>query len=263
MQRDESAVLDPAWYEAIPTRVSRRRFSDRPVAPKDVERLETFCVSFRPYHLVHVQLIKDAPADVFSGLVGGYGKIDGARIIGAFVGPADSELEVGYTGEAFILEATRLGLDTCWIAASFDKERTGRLVELAEGERVVAVTPLGHALQSQPLGERLVRSSLRAASRKSATELAPGIGDDWPAWAVAAVEVARLAPSGHNWQPWRFRMEDGALVMSRADKLYWTAPIDFGIAMLHMDLACARAGVAGRWVRLDGPDVARFSPQPV
>ncbi len=186
--------------------------------------------------------------------------MDGARWIAAFVGSADSELGVGYTGEAFILEATRLGLDTCWIAASFDKERTGHLVVLAEGERVVAVAPLGHALQSQPLGERLVRSSLRAASRKSAAELAPGIGGGWPAWAVAAVEAARLAPSGHNWQPWRFRMEDGALVMSRADKLYWTAPIDFGIAMLHVDLAAARAGVAGRWVLLGGADVARFEP---
>jgi nitroreductase len=261
MEKDESAVLDAAWYDAIPTRVSRRRFDDRPVAPGDIERLETFCAAYRPYQPVHVELIKDAPADVFTGLVGSYGKIAGARWVAAFVGPANSELQIGYTGEAFILEATRLGLDTCWIAGSFDKERAGGLVESQPDERVVAITPLGHALERQPIGERLLRSGVRAASRRPAAELAPGIGDSWPAWAVSAVEAARRAPSGANRQPWRFRLEGNARITSRADKLYWTAPIDFGIAMLHIELAAAHAGVTGRWERLDAPDVGRFSLQ--
>jgi hypothetical protein len=49
--------------------------------------------------------------------------------------------------------------------------------------------------------------------------------------------------------------------MGRAEKLYWTAPIDFGIAMLHIELAAAHAGVSGGWERLGGPDVASFSLQ--
>jgi nitroreductase len=259
MDKDESVALDAAWYDAIPTRVSRRRFSDRPVGPADIERLETFCAAFRPYHAVHVRLIKDAPADVFTGLVGGYGKISGAQWVAAFVGPADSQLEIGYTGEAFILEATRLGLDTCWIAGSFDIQRSGSLVDLQPDERVVSITPVGYALERAPLGERLMRSAVRATSRRPSAELAPGIGDGWPAWAVAAVEAARRAPSGANRQPWRFRFEDASLVMSRADKVYWTASIDFGIAMLHIELAAAHAGVSGVWERLHEPDVARFS----
>lgn len=260
MEKDESAALDAAWYDAIPTRVSRRRFGDRPVAPADIERLLTFCAAFRPHQPVHVELIKDAPADVFTGLAGSYGKVDGARWVAVFVGPADSELEIGFTGEAFILEATRLGLDTCWIAGSFDKQGAGRLVELQADERVLAITPVGHALERQPIGERLLRSAVRATSRRPIEELAPGIGDGWPGWAVAAVEAARRAPSGANRQPWRFRLDGGSLVMGRAAKLYWTAPIDFGIAMLHAELAAAHAGVAGRWERLDAPDVAGFSP---
>jgi nitroreductase len=256
-------VLDPAWYEAIPARRSRRRFADLPLASADVERLLAFCAAFRLLQPVRVELIKDASADVFTGLAGSYGRVDGARWVAAFVGPADSELEIGYAGEAFILEATRLGLDTCWIAGSFDKERAGRLVELAAGERVVAITPVGHGLERQPLGERLLRSAVHASSRKPAAELAPGIGDGWPAWAVAAVEAARWAPSGANRQPWRFRLDGSSLVMGRAEKFYWTAPIDFGIAQLHIDLAVAHAGVSGSWERLDGPDVGRFTPAAV
>ena len=261
MEKDESAVLDPAWFDAIPVRLSRRRFSDRPVVPADLERLRTFCAAFWPYQPVHVELIEDAANDVFTGLVGSYGKIDGAHWVAAFVGPADGDLEIGYTGEAFILEATRLGLDTCWIAGSFDKQRAARLVELEGDQRVVAITPVGYALERQPIGERLLRSAVRATSRRPVAALAPGIGAGWPAWAVAAVEAARRAPSGANKQPWRFRLEGGSLVMGRAEKLYWTAPIDFGIAMLHIELAAAHAGVSGGWERLGGPDVASFSLQ--
>jgi hypothetical protein len=126
---------------------------------------------------------------------------------------------------------------------------------------VVSITPVGYALERPPIGERLMRSAVRATSRRPAAELAPGIGDGWPAWAVAAVEAARRAPSGANKQPWRFRLEGGSLAMGRAEKLYRTAPIDFGIAMLHVELGAAHAGVTGRWELLDGPDVARFSPQ--
>ena len=61
------------------------------------------------------------------------------------------------------------------------------------------------------------------------------------------MEAARLAPSGANGQPWRFRLEHDALVMSAAKKTYWTAPIDYGIAMLHIELGAAREGVHGVW----------------
>jgi hypothetical protein len=77
---------------------------------------------------------------------------------------------------------------------------------------------------------------------------------------VAAVEAARVAPSGANKQPWRFRLEGGTLVMGRAEKIYWTAPIDFGIAMLHVELGAEHAGVRGAWEHLAEPDVARFVP---
>jgi hypothetical protein len=74
------------------------------------------------------------------------------------------------------------------------------------------------------------------------------------------VEAARVAPSGANRQPWRFRLQDGALVMSCAEKTYWTAPLDYGIAMLHVELGAAHEGVHGVWDHLSEPDVARFVP---
>jgi hypothetical protein len=36
--------------------------------------------------------------------------------------------------------------------------------------------------------------------------------------------------------------------------------MDCGIAMLHVEVGAAVAGVAGAWSDLDGLDVARFDP---
>ena len=55
-------------------------------------------------------------------------------------------------------------------------------------------------------------------------------------------------------------MDKGDLVMGRAEKLYWTAPIDFGIARLHVELGARHAGVSGTWTPLTAPDVAAFTP---
>ncbi len=149
----------------------------------------------------------------------------------------------------------------------FDRETVEPLASLQPGEQVVAVTPVGHPVERKQIMERMMSAAVRSAARRQVEEIAPGLkrgfGPDheaWPDWAVTAVEAARLAPSGANRQPWRFRLRDGSLVMGRAEKVYWTAPIDFGIAMLHVELGAGHEGVRGAWDRLPDPDVARFVP---
>jgi nitroreductase len=268
-------ALDPAWYDAITARRSRRRYSARSIAAADVDQLVAFCERFRLAGDVRVVLAEGA-GDVFTGLLdrfgGAYGRVEGAPWTAAFVGPAGSETEAGYVGEAFVLEATRLGLGTCWVAGMFDHATAARLAHPRPGEKVIAVTPLGHPLERKAVVERMMSTAVRSAARRQVEDIAPGLvrgvwqsgggsaAGSWPAWAVTAVEAARLAPSGANRQPWRFRMDGGALVLASAERAYWTAPIDFGIAMLHAELGALHDGVRGEWRRLMPPDVARFEP---
>ena len=274
----------PEWYEMIGRRISRRQFDGRGIPPELRERLEVFCdgasapagapgaPEVTPGEVpapARACLVDDPAHQLFTGLVGGYGKVAGTPLAAAFIGrahddgpaPDDVLAAAGYLGEGLILEATRLGLGTCWIAGFFDKAAATMLLDLAHDEQVIALTPLGFPTQRPGNGERLLRTMVKASSRISVEKIAPGVLDaGWPPWAVCAVQAARLAPSGANRQPWRFRLEDDALVMSRADKLYWTAPIDFGIARLHVELGAQHEGVSGTWTMLAAPDVARFTP---
>ena len=269
-------ALDSAWYDAIAVRRSRRRYSERKVAPAALDTLRAFCARFQLAPGARAELV-EGDGGVFTGLLdrfgGAYGRVEGAPWTAAFIGPKGGETQVGYVGEAFVLEATRLGLGTCWVAGMFDRKTAASLVRLHRGEHVVAVTPVGHPVEHKQFVERMMSKAVRSAARRQVEAIAPDLtrgwgqagfsglaGVGWPAWAVAAVEAARVAPSGANKQPWRFRLQDGALVMGRAEKTYWTAPIDFGIAMLHVELGAEHEGVGGDWEHLAEPDVARFVP---
>lgn len=289
--------LSPAWYDAIAVRTSRRRYSPTPLAEDAVSHLRAFCQEHRPSPDARLALIDGATERLFIGVLGkfagSYGRVEGAPLVAAFMGREGHEGEVGYLGEAFILEATTLGLGTCWIAGTFDKQRAGDLVQLEPGERVMALTPVGMPVERRKRSELLLRRVLKVPRRLPLEQIAPGIdgqtggaataeahgaaetgggpgredpggaetgGTAWPAWARAAVEAARLAPSGVNRQPWRFRYDGHGLVLTRAEKLYWTAPFDFGIARLHVELGAAHEGVGGAWEPLAEPDIARFAP---
>ncbi len=255
-------MLNPDWYEAIDRRISRRRYTDEPVAPDLARQLDEFCRGFRPFPAARAVFVEKTPDGLFTGLVGSYGSVVGARSAALFAGTQGSEMDVGYVGEAFILEATRLGLDTCWLAGAFSRKRAASLHELSPGERVPAIAAVGIAEEKQSFSERSTRSFVGASKRLPLAEIAPGASPGaWPDWAFAAVDAANKAPSGGNKQPWRFRLEDGALVLSCAEHPYPTAKLDLGIAMIHVELGAEHAGVEGSWEKLDGTDVAQYVPR--
>jgi hypothetical protein len=257
--------LEPAWFEAIAIRASRRRFDGRPVRAEALQRIGAACrtVSERADTGVRAVLVDARPDGVFTGLIGQYGAaVSGAPAFAAFLGGPDWDVDLGYIGEAVILAATAAGVDTCWIAGSFDPAAAAAYADLAEGEQVRAVTPLGYGTSDVRGFERVLNAVVQPRARFDLERIAPG-ASSWPAWARVAAEAVRLAPSGKNRQPWRLRLEDDALVLALApDGAYWTAWIDCGIAALHAELGALHAGVVGTWQRLAGPDVARFTPSP-
>jgi len=255
------------WLGVVARRRSRRAFDRRPADVESLERIGALCDTWRPHLDARVALVKQPAVDVFTGVLGSYGKVAGAPHVLVFIGNEQADFadqHVGYTGEAIVLEATLLGLATCWVGGFFSPKKVAGVVELAPGERVYAVSPLGHARANDSLSERTMAGLAGARRRKSVAELAPGIdAGGWPDWAVAAVETARLAPSAVNRQPWRFRFEGGGLIVAKDNALETpkvTKRLDVGIAMLHLELAAEAHGVAGLWTDLAGSDVARFEP---
>lgn len=245
--------------DAILVRTSRRSYEpDRRVEPAKLESLEHLAQEFRPFPGARFSVVREAPPELFTGLIGSYGRVSGATSAFVFIGTggtAHVDAAVGYVGEMAVLAATTAGLGTCWIAGSFDKGVAEDVIEVGPGERVYGVSPVGYA-KAKGADARL--SGWRTLHpRKPLTTIAPGC-ETWPDWARAAVEAGRLAPSAMNRQPWRFSFEPGSgLIVSVVSGGSGTlAPeLDVGIAMLQCEVAATAAGCRESWAFRNKPPI--------
>jgi hypothetical protein len=254
------------WASAITARHSARTYTDRSVEASTLAALRQFCGRLPGRSVARVAVLESVPPDLFTGvIVGSYGRVVGARsalvIIGRKERPAVQE-SMGYLGEAALLQATALGLDTCWIGGSFDQAVASRLAELAPGEAIFAVSPIGYAEDRPRAGERVLKALVRANHRRPIEEIAPGFDEHrWPAWAAEGVRLARIAPSAVNRQPWRFDLEPGCVVISvvaRGAEGSVSRLLDVGIAMLHFQVGARLMGATGVWQSLEAPAVGRY-----
>jgi nitroreductase len=258
------------WASAVSVRRSARTYTERRVEQASLDALRAFSAGLPGRSVARVAVLGDAPQELFTGLVlGSYGRVVGAQSAVLVIGrPAERVFQesMGYLGEALLLQATTMGLGTCWIAGSFDRAVASRSVGLEEGEQVFAASPLGYAQEKPRTGELLMKALVRAKHRRSATEIAPGFDEEhWPAWAAEGVRLARIAPSAVNRQPWRFKLDQGAVTVSvvrRGAEGSVSRLLDVGIAMLHFEVGARLMGALGTWEVLGSPDVALFRPDP-
>ncbi len=254
------------WYSVVHRRRSRRHFDpNRPIESGSLAALDRVCREFTPFPHARAYLVSEPAKDIFKGIIGSYGKIKGAPAFIAFIGDMNSPFvqeEVGYTGEGIILEATALGLNTCWVAGFFRPESVASLIEIGSKERILAVTPVGYARKFESLEEKLMTGFGHTHKRLPVSKLVSGLGKEkLPDWVRASLEAARLAPSAVNRQPWGFNVEDDGItvfVRTSGPEFNVSKRLDCGIAMLHIEVAALSSGVKGDWKLLEAPRVGRF-----
>lgn len=254
------------WYDVIFQRSSRRRFDPaKPIPENILEKLSLTCREFRPFPYARTELVVGTADKIFRGIIGSYGRITGAPAFIAFIGDTKHphfQSEVGYTGEGVILEATALGLGTCWVSGLFKPSVVKKLVELETTEKVLAVTPVGYVLEKKTVSERLMSGFARSQNRLPLSQLADSATSLYPKWVVDAFDAARLAPSAVNRQPWRFAASSNSITVSLKTGLLsmlTSQRLDCGIAMLHIEVAASYFGMKGVWQFLDPPQIARFT----
>jgi len=254
------------WYKAIAIRRSRRQYDPSGPLPEELLlRLHSVCASFRPFACARAEVLPCPASNVFRGVVGSYGKVKGANSAIAFIGDASDpeyQAEVGYTGEGIILEATAMGLSTCWVGGFFRPALVRQILRLGRDERVLAVTPVGFTPARLSAEETLMGGLARRDRRKPLESLVTGQNSrDWAEWVRISLTAARQAPSAMNRQPWGFRVEPDSITVSvrtMEPQMTISKRLDCGIAMLHLEVAAMSAGVTGSWEWLKPPGVARF-----
>lgn len=255
------------WYQAIQVRCSRRNYTGDSINEDMLSSLANFCnILNSSIKDARAVIVTQKPDRAFKGAVGSYGKIKGAPAYVAFIGniknPSIQE-RVGYLGECFVLEATSMGLATCWVGGFFKPETVAKQIKVDADEQVLAISPIGYAKQKYSLEEKILSGMAASHNRKSLDLLCTGLSESQrPEWMQTALEAARLAPSAVNRQPWRFSLTENSIKISLdnpKDSYNISKRLDCGIAMLHLEVGALYSGVQGHWEYLNAPDVAKFT----
>lgn len=194
--------------------------------------------------------------------LGSYGTIKNPAgyIIGAVQDGEHAMEDFGYGMQQAILEATALGLGTCWLGGLFTRSSFAAKIGKRGDEIIPAVTTVGYAAgRPRPGAGADRRLPWEALFFEDGFEkpLSPERAGDY----AQALEMVRLGPSSRNTQPWRI-IKDGSRWHFYCRRTpgygkgtwYFTLlgladlqRIDIGIAMCHFELTARQLGLKGGW----------------
>ena len=207
--------------EAMEKRHSVRAYEDKKIEGAIKEKLMKFIDSCNEESGLHMQLVLDEP-QAFSGFMAHYGMLSGVKNYIALVGKKDSSLDesCGYYGEKVVLYAQALGLNTCWVAATYSKKKS--VFNIKEGEKLCCVIAIGYG-KNQGVPHK----------SKSIDKVSKVTGP-MPDWFRKGVEAALLAPTAINQQKFYFTLKDNKV--SATAGIGFCSKIDLGIAKYHFEL---------------------------
>ena len=170
------------------------------------------------------------------------------------------EIAIGYSFEKACLLAHTLGLGTVMLAASLNRSAFEKTMNVQADEVMPVASPVGYPANKKSIRESLMRKSLKADDRLHFDKLffENDFGHSLSSGSIFydALQMARLAPSAANKQPWR------AVVIGNTVHFYEfktmkdhplidIQKVDIGIALSHFDLTEKENGYSGRFAELD------------
>lgn len=202
--------------EAIRARHSVREYENKPIEQHVLGQLQRVIASCAREGGLNIQLVQDNPQTF--DLVARFGVIRGCSTCIAFVANKKTQDEaIGYWGQRIVLEAQKLGLNTCW-AGMFSRKRCRAACPPGMSVRVVIAVGYG----------KTAGKPRRSKTPDDVVTIEPGAHK--PAWFDVAVEAALLAPTGINKQ-------DFTITLTAQGDVRFSAP---GSGLTNIDLGIVR-----------------------
>ena len=253
--------------KTVRLRKSVRTYENRPLAKTDKDKVNACILEIlaedEPFPAdISIRLLEAVPGTDTEQL-GTYGVSRGAKeFLCVTVQDTESAMEaVGYRFEKLVLYATAMGLGTCWLAGTFNREQFSDALRLETDDIFPIVCPIGYPLQKQTLISSVFRKVGKSDQRKEWSELFFENEFGSPLTTEAAgeyafpLEMMRLAPSAANRQPWRIVHKDGVFHFYREENPKSKYPydlqrLDVGIGACHFHLAAGERALAGTFTKL-------------
>ncbi len=214
------SVIIMTIYEAMLQRNSVRRYTDEPLKIEDAEKINKMISSVNKESGLSFSLVTNEPA-AFSGKMAEYGHFSGCTDYIVAVGKRGMDEEIGYYGEKIVLYCQSIGVNSCWVALTFNKNNV--IKELKKCEKFYLVISLGYGVhQGRPHKNRPLEELYKCEG-------------DMPQWFRNAMDGALTAPTAMNQQKFMFELIDDSTVRAKSS-LGPYSKMDLGIVKYHFEL---------------------------
>lgn len=205
--------------DAIAQRHSVRKYQNVPLKDDDVVKLNEEIKLIEEISNLKIKLFVDEP-NAFKANKPNYGFFSGCRNYFTIIGPKDCDEEVGYYGERLVLFAQSIGLNTCWVALTYEKGKVEK--DIQKGEKLHIVIAVGY-------GENMGFSH-----KSKEVGMVSDLKADDPEWYKKGIEAAMLAPTAINQQKFKFKRHGNLVKVKAGLGVY--AKMDLGIVKYHFEI---------------------------
>ena len=213
--------------EAVEKRHSVRSYTDKKIDKETKEKLQEIIDECNLEGDMNIQLCIDEP-QAFSGFMASYGKFENVKNYIAIIAKKGDNFEekCGYFGEKVVLRATQLGLNTCWVAATYSKGKIN--YKLNKGEKLCCVIALGYG-----------KTNGVSRKTKPINQLCK-INGEMPEWFEKGMKSAQLAPTAMNQQKFLFELNGNVVKLKPLLGFY--TKLDLGIVKYHFEIGAGTEG---------------------
>lgn len=134
----------------------------------------------------------------------------------------DLEEKIGYYGQKLVLFLQGMGLNSCWVAGTYNRAYVK--ADLKKDEKLVCVIAFGYG-QNDGVPHKT----------KGFSYICKSMFNEIPLWFEKGVDCVLLAPSAKNQQKFRFEFLEPNVVKAYTKAGKWTK-IDLGIAKYHFEI---------------------------
>lgn len=216
-------------YDAVWKRRSVRKYLDKHIEESKIEALRKSISDLNETSGLTMELVEES--DSFRSIKAFMFK--NVRTVIAVKGKTkdhDLNEKCGYYGEQIVLEATALGLGTCWVAATFKKRSSS--LNIKDDETIVCAIPVGYGAE-----ETIGSANVMDVPQRKTISVSDFLGGNTkvPEWILSAMRAVQFAPTAMNSQKARFSYSDGKLsIQIPHSELNM---VDLGITKFHFELA--------------------------
>jgi len=210
-------------WKVMEERHSVRRYLDKPITEEDRKKIEEKIKEINKKSGLHFYAVYDDPK-TFNGDKPHYGEFKCVKNYLVLKGPKNRAIDVGYYGEELIIFLQSIGINTCWVAITYNwfkvkkdnqKYRRYLIISMGYGETQ------GVKAHSKPLDQL------------------SNITDSSPEWFKNGMKAVELAPSTMHKQQFYFRLnEDNTVTPVLVPGLFYK--IDLGLAMYHFEVGAGK-----------------------